>query len=95
MLFRSEKDSYVVGQVFYAYNEDTFYELAETATLTKELVETTFYIARVGRPSLYYQYRHNAPLTSRIDPGTTNIIDLYLVTAEYYTAYQNYIKLLH
>ena len=84
--------SYVVGQVFYAYNEDTFYELAETATLTKELVETTFYIARVGRSSLYYQYRHNAPLTARIDPGTTNIIDLYLVTSEYYTSYQNYIK---
>lgn len=87
-----EKDSYVTGQIFYAYTDDAFYELVETATLTKELVATTDYIYRVGRQSLYYQYRHNAPLTARIDPGTTNIIDLYLVTAEYYTAYQNYIK---
>jgi hypothetical protein len=31
-------------------------------------------------------------LTSRIDPGTTNIIDLYVVTNEYYVAYQNYIR---
>jgi putative flippase GtrA len=31
-------------------------------------------------------------LTNIIDPGSTNIIDLYLVVAEYYTAYQNYIK---
>jgi hypothetical protein len=31
-------------------------------------------------------------LTNRIDPGTTNIIDLYVVTQSYYTAYQNWIK---
>jgi hypothetical protein len=31
-------------------------------------------------------------LTNRIDPGTTNIIDLYVVTSQYYTAYQNYIR---
>jgi hypothetical protein len=31
-------------------------------------------------------------LTSRIDPGTTNIIDLYVVTLAYYTAYQNWIR---
>jgi hypothetical protein len=41
---------------------------------------------------LYFQYRHNSPLTNRIDPGTTNIIDLYVVTQSYYTAYQNWIK---
>ena len=50
------------------------------------------WIARTGRQNLYYQYRHNSPLTSRIDPGTTNIIDLYIVTLSYYTAYQNWIK---
>jgi hypothetical protein len=41
---------------------------------------------------LYFQYRHNSPLTNLIDPGSTNIIDLYVVTLEYYTAYQNWIK---
>jgi hypothetical protein len=41
---------------------------------------------------LYFQYRHNSPLTNRIDPGTTNIIDLYVVTQAYYTSYQNWIK---
>jgi hypothetical protein len=57
-----------------------------------ELIETTDWIARVGRSDLYFQYRHNAPLTARIDPGTTNIIDLYVVTQQYYTAYQNWIR---
>ena len=50
------------------------------------------WIARIGRQDLYFQYRHNSPLTSRIDPGTTNIIDIYVVTAQYYTAYRNYIQ---
>ena len=50
------------------------------------------WVARTGRQSLYFQYRHNSPLTNRIDPGTTNIIDLYVVTQAYYTAYQNWIK---
>jgi hypothetical protein len=31
-------------------------------------------------------------LTTRIDPGTTNIIDVYVVTNEYYVSYQNYIR---
>jgi hypothetical protein len=31
-------------------------------------------------------------LTSRIDPGSTNIIDLYIVTNAYYTAYINWLQ---
>jgi hypothetical protein len=31
-------------------------------------------------------------LSARIDPGTTKIIDVYLATQEYYTAYQNYVR---
>ena len=31
-------------------------------------------------------------MSRRIDPGTTNIIDIYLLTQSYYTAYQNYIR---
>ena len=38
-----------------------------------------------------YQYRHNSNNTTRIDPVTTNIIDLYLVTQAYYTEYTNWI----
>jgi hypothetical protein len=58
----------------------------------RTLVEQSDWIARNGRQALYFQYRHNSPLTNRIDPGTTNIIDLYVVTQSYYTAYQNWIK---
>jgi hypothetical protein len=45
-----------------------------------------------GRQGLQFQYRHNSNNTTRIDPATTNIIDLYVVTQAYYTAYQNWIQ---
>ena len=98
------KAEYVIGKIFYAYSQEiytgpltgqigAFYELVVSNTGVRSLVDvTTDWLARVGRPSLYFQYRHNAPLTDRIDPGTTNIIDLYVVTQSYYTSYQNWIR---
>jgi hypothetical protein len=80
------------GQVFYAYTEQAFYELVISTTGVRSAIAVTGWIARTGRQALYYQYRHNSPLTNRIDPGTTNIIDLYVVTQTYYTAYQNWIR---
>ena len=49
-------------------------------------------MVQTGRGSLNFQYRHNSPNTTRIDPGTTNIIDVYVVTQSYYTQYQNWIN---
>ena len=95
------KSEYFDGQIFYAYNQDptspidsqTFYQLTVNLAGVGTLVDVTSeWIARIGRQDLYFQYRHNSPLTSRLDPGTTNIIDLYVVTLQYYTAYQNWIK---
>jgi hypothetical protein len=93
------KSEWSPGQVFYAYNQNpsltdtgAFYELSIGATGVRTIVAVDGWIARIGRQGLYYQYRHNSPLTNRIDPGTTNIIDLYVVTQAYYTAYQNWIR---
>jgi hypothetical protein len=93
------KEEYVPGQVFYAYAQltngvitPTFYTLVLNAQGVRELIVNTEFIARTGRQDLYFQYRHNSPLTSRLDPGSTNIIDLYVVTLSYYTAYQNWLK---
>ncbi len=86
------KNQWTPGQVFYAYSENKFYQLSISTTGVRTVSEVSGWTARVGRQGLYYQYRHNSPLTNRIDPGTTNIIDLYVVTLAYYTAYQNWIK---
>ena len=86
------KTEWTPGQVFYAYAESAFYELSISVTGVRTLVAVSGWLARSGRQDLYFQYRHNSPLTNRIDPGSTNIVDLYVVTLSYYTAYQNYLR---
>jgi len=87
------KFQYSPGQVFYAYTDELFFTLTVNTAGVRVIAQTADgeWIARIGRQALYFQYRHNSPLTNRIDPGTTNIIDLYVVTQAYYTAYQNWI----
>jgi len=86
------KQQYVTGQIFYAYQENIFYQLTLTLQDSRVLTAVTGWIAQVGRQNLYFQYRHNSALTNLIDPGSTNIIDLYIVTLEYYTAYTAWIQ---
>jgi len=86
------KSEYADGQVFYATAEQKFYELTVTAAGLRTIAEVSTWTASTGRQDFKFQYRHNSPFSRRIDPGTTNIIDLYLVTDSYYTQYQNYIN---
>ena len=89
------KDAGTPGQVYFAYEDLTFYQLEvqvnDDFRVLNEITDNQ-YIARTGRQRLYFQYRHNAPLISRIDPTTSNIIDIYVVTQEYYNSYQAWIK---
>lgn len=89
------KYDYPVGQVFYAYSENIFYKTVQVPTslvpdFTLEIQPQ--YSVLPGRQGLNFQYKHNSNNTTRVDPATTNIIDLYVVTQSYYTAYQNYIQ---
>ena len=86
------KSEYPDAQVFYAYTDKKFYKLSVAYDGVRTIAVVTGYQTFVGRQGLYFQYRHNAPLSRRIDPGTTNIIDIFLVTQSYYTAYQNYVR---
>lgn len=89
------KYDYPLGQLFYAYQENKFYKTVQDIRVTTPsyiLVEQTDYLMKPGRQGLSFQYRHNSNNTTRIDPATTNIIDLYVVTQSYYTAYQNWIQ---
>ena len=89
------KYEYPVGQLFYAYTDNIFYITVQDPTVITPyyvLVEQNQYSVEIGRQGLNFQYRHNSNNTTRIDPATTNIIDLYVVTQSYYTQYQNYIQ---
>jgi hypothetical protein len=88
------KYEYPIGQVFFAYSENKFYQtvIDSTAQNILNLSERANYAALIGRQGLFFQYKHNSNNTTRIDPATTNIIDLYLVTQSYYTQYQNWLN---
>jgi len=89
------KYEYPLGQLFYAYAENKFYTTVQNNTVQTvfyTLLEQPQYSMKSGRQGLAFQYRHNSNNTTRIDPATTNIIDLYLVTQSYYTAYRNWIQ---
>ena len=76
------KYEYPVGQIFYAFTEDKFYQTYADTTAANIVYinEITNYVAYSGRQQIYFQYKHLSNNTTRIDPGTTNIIDLYIVT---------------
>ena len=85
------KTQYLNGQVFYGTTSKKFYKLTVVGT-TYTLSESRDYIYRTGRQDIYFQYKHNSSNNKRVDPGITNIIDVFLITSPYYTAYQNWIK---
>lgn len=83
-------NDYIDGQLFYCYQTELFYELS-ASNGTKTLNLTNEYIARIGRSSLYFQYKHNAPGNRRIDPSPSNLIDLYILTKQYETDYRSWV----
>jgi hypothetical protein len=85
------KNNYLSGQLFYATAQDQFYEL-QIINNSRELISRNDLEEQVGRQSLFFQYQHNAPDSRRIDPSNTNIIDLYLLTKNYNTDYNAWIR---
>ena len=83
-------NNYVDGQVFYAYSTGKFYVLT-AANSTNTIVESTDYLARIGRQDLYFHYKHNSPGNRRLDPSPSNLIDLYVLTKEYDADYRAWI----
>lgn len=83
---------YQVGQVLYLTTPGTFHEVI-TGVQGKTLgAALTRFAAFVGRRNLYFQYRHNSPNSRRVDPSISNIIDIYMLTANYNRAYREWIQ---
>ena len=85
-----QRNNYEIGKVFYAYTDDQFYTLA-TINGIKTVVGTNEYTGYKGRQSLYFQYKHNANDSKRIDPATSNLIDIFILTRNYDEQYRAYI----
>jgi hypothetical protein len=91
-LLQNDKNLFANNSLFYTTAENRFYKIVEnTQTAEKTCVNVSDdYLARVGRDSIKFQYKHNAPNNRRIDPSPSNIIDLFLLTKNYEQAYRNY-----
>jgi hypothetical protein len=86
IIFQNSSDvgsitNYKAGQYFYFVNTNTVVKL--DPMLAQPLVPTLDYKVFVGRDNLKFQYIHNADYESRIDPGASNIIDIYILTKTY------------
>ena len=77
------------GQYVYAEDVDTVYKF----TLASASFETTLdYKVFVGRSDIKFQYIHNADYESRIDPGITNLIDIYVLTKQYDQSFRQWLN---
>lgn len=88
------KYEFPAGTVFYAYREGMFY-FSFNDPIKPHIIDLSVasgYSVKIGRQGLFFQYKHISDNTTRIDPGTSNIIDMYLVTQSYYISYQNWVK---
>jgi len=74
--------TYTDGQLFYFYDADEDV-IKSYSTTTNTLSTTTNYLARRGRSSISFQYKHHAGQETRIDPSVSNIVDVYLLERTY------------
>jgi len=74
--------TYDNGQLFYFYAESENV-IKSYSSSTNTLTTTTDYIARKGRSSISFQYKHHAGQETRIDPSVSNIVDVYLLERSY------------
>jgi hypothetical protein len=88
------KYEYPIDTIYYAVLEGRFYRSVrdDTSANIVNLELVTNYVVKTGRQGLFFQYKHISGETTRIDPATTNIIDLYVVPQAYYSAYQNWVR---
>jgi hypothetical protein len=78
----------VDGQYYYFINTGVVKRLTKA---TSKLTVSLDYKVFLGRDKLKFQYIHNADYESRIDPGSSNIIDVFILTKSYDTQFRQYL----
>jgi hypothetical protein len=75
------------GQLIYFYDssEDVIKRVDKS---TNTFIIDNSYVGYIGRANLKFQYIHNASVDRRIDPSTSNIIDVFLMTRSYDEAFR-------
>lgn len=80
------------GSLYYFYQDDIINVYNELSNSFEYTTTASTYLAYPGRGSIKFQYLHNSGEERRIDPSKSNIIDVYLMTASYDTAYRYWLS---
>jgi len=84
------------GDLFYFYDSDKnvvkYYSTSSLAKTNNPWVYTPTYFAYPGRTNLKFQYIHNSGENRRIDPGKSNIMDLYILTSQYDSDFRSWLN---
>jgi hypothetical protein len=96
LIRRSESEVNINDQEFVDGKLVYFYSIDENVVKRVDKTTNTFkiesaYQANIGRANLKFQYVHNANVDRRIDPSTSNIIDIYILTRSYNTEYRKFL----
>jgi hypothetical protein len=76
-------------QLFYFYSADVVKNWDST---TAAYILNNEYFAKPGRSAIKFHYTHNSSEERRIDPSKSNIIDIYVLTSEYDSAFRGYLR---
>jgi len=82
--------NYANGQYFYFIDNKLLVKL--NTALARPFVPSLDYKVFLGRDHLKFQYIHNADYESRIDPGASNIIDIFALTKTYDIKYRQWLN---
>ena len=77
------------GQIFYTKSDDVFRQLNKTTNTLNQIFD---YVAKTGRDGLKFQYIHASAENNRIDPSSTNMIDVYMLTRDYDNSFRLYLR---
>jgi hypothetical protein len=86
----TDSSTYPDQQLIYFYDiSENIIKRVNRTTNTLDIANE--YSAAVGRRNLKFQYIHNASVDRRIDPSSSNIIDIFLLIRSYDESYRIYL----
>ena len=79
IILATQPVSGVDGQYYYFIDTD----VVKQYSAADGFIVSLNYRVYVGRSNIKFQYIHNADYESRIDPGLTNLVDVFILTKDY------------
>ena len=81
--------TFIDGQYFYFIDSGVVKQLNKNAG---RLTVSLDYKVLIGRDNLKFQYTHSADYESRVDPGSSNIMDVFILTKSYDTSFRQWLS---